>query len=464
LQTYLFYDIETTGLSKSFDQVLHFAAIRTDLNLNEIERYDYRVKLNRDVIPSPRAVLTHHIGVHETQDGISELEAIKKIHQLLNTPGTISLGYNTLGFDDEFLRFSFYRNLLPPYTHQFANQCGRMDIYPIALMYYLFKNHVIEWPKNGNRVSMKLENINAANQFIEGRAHHAMVDVEATLELARRFFKEREMWNYVIGYFNKQVDEKRSQQLLDQTGLMIYGKMGTENFFQSPALLLGTHRHYKNQTLWLRLDTEELAKTTLDSIPETTWAMRKKLAEPGFILPFDEKYSRHLSSERRSLVESNLKWLKHHPDIFQQIINYHLEYKYPVLSNTAVEASLYLNGFMKFEDDQFCRHFHEVSEKEKSSLIGRARNLPLKKLATRLLGKFFPELMSSEQAEEFENYLQMVNAKEDDERMIDFKGDKRTTPKAALMDIAELRSGAELTEKEKKLLDDLENYLKKEFL
>ena len=38
-KTYLFYDIETTGLNKAFDQVLQFAAIRTDRQLNEIERY-----------------------------------------------------------------------------------------------------------------------------------------------------------------------------------------------------------------------------------------------------------------------------------------------------------------------------------------------------------------------------------------------------------------------------------------
>jgi hypothetical protein len=57
-----------------------------------------------------------------------------------------------------------------------------------------------------------------------------------------------------------------------------------------------------------------------------------------------------------------------------------------------------------------------------------------------------------------------VNAKEDDEIMIDFKGDKRTTPKAALAEIAELKNGAELTETEKKLLNDLESYLQKEFV
>ena len=158
--TYLFYDIETTGLNKCFDQVLQFAAIRTDRELNELSRCEIQVKLNPDIIPSPAAVITHRIGVPDFVKGISEYEAIQEIHTLLNTPNTISVGYNSLGFDDEFLRFSFYRNLLPPYTHQYSNQCGRMDIYPITLLYYLFKRDHLQWPNDNGQINLKLENIN----------------------------------------------------------------------------------------------------------------------------------------------------------------------------------------------------------------------------------------------------------------------------------------------------------------
>ncbi|MCK5420273.1 MAG: exodeoxyribonuclease I, partial [Desulfobacterales bacterium] len=56
-KTYLFYDIETTGLNKAFDQVLQFAAFRTDRQLNEIDRYTIKVQLRPDVIPSPGAII-----------------------------------------------------------------------------------------------------------------------------------------------------------------------------------------------------------------------------------------------------------------------------------------------------------------------------------------------------------------------------------------------------------------------
>ena len=143
-KTYLFYDLETSGLSKCFDQVLQFAAIRTDLQFNELERHEIIIKLNPDVLPNPYATITHRIGIADCANGYTELEAMEKIHALLNTPGTISLGYNTLTFDDEFLRFSFYRSLLTPYTHQYANQCQRMDVYPMTVLYHLYKPEVLQ--------------------------------------------------------------------------------------------------------------------------------------------------------------------------------------------------------------------------------------------------------------------------------------------------------------------------------
>ena len=58
MKTYLFYDLETTGLNPAFDQPIQFAAIRTDLDLNEVERYDLAIALRADVVPSPHAMRT----------------------------------------------------------------------------------------------------------------------------------------------------------------------------------------------------------------------------------------------------------------------------------------------------------------------------------------------------------------------------------------------------------------------
>jgi exodeoxyribonuclease-1 len=458
MQTFLFYDIETTGLSKSFDQVLHFAAIRTDCELKELERYELKIKLNADVIPSPAALITHQLGLQEIASGITEFEAIKQIHQWLNQPATISLGYNSLRFDDEFLRFSFYRNLLPPYTHQYANQCSRMDLYPMAVMYFLFKKSVITWPEIAGKSSFKLELLNQVNQLAAGRAHHAMVDVEATLALARHFFKEREMWDYLTGYFNKEIEQERLRGLQTTPALMIDGSLGTEKMYQCPVLFLGMHRHYKNQMLWLPLDREEFTSITPQTIP-TLAVMHKKIGEPSFILPSKARFSMHLTPARQALAAHNHQWLAQHPDVFSQLLEYHAEYKYPVYPNTDVTASLYLNGFWKPEEEKFCRLFHHADPQQKAKLTAQLKASPLQMLALRILGRHFPDTLTSQQTEQFAEYMQKTRSNGETEILIDYQGKKRLTAQAALHEIIELRKKLDLTNLQLELLAELENYL-----
>lgn len=456
MKSYLFYDLETTGLNKAFDQVLHFAAIRTDMDFNELDRYELKVKLNPDVIPSPYAMLTHHMRLSDIAQGINEYEAIRQIHRWMNEPGTISLGYNTLTFDDEFLRFSFYRNLLPPYTHQFANQCSRMDIYPMTVMYYLFKNTTLKWPTINDKISLKLENINLENQFVAGRAHHAMVDVEATLALAKKLAAEKDMWNYVCGYFNKKTDQDRLQKLDSDTALMVFGKFGSDRFFQSIVLSLGQHHHYNNQLLWLRLDEKDFRQTTRETILESTYVLQKKLGEPGFLLPLKDRFMQHLSEERIALANANKQWLHENPDIFNAISEHYRHYKYPTIPETDIDASLYLNGFWSAQEETFCKSFLAAKTAEKPQLLSIVKNPKLYALALRILGRNFPEVLLPKQAEEFSQYLQQIYSNHE---IIDFKGQKRLTPAAALHEISELRKEHHQDPLKLELLDDLEKQL-----
>ncbi len=460
LQTCLFYDIETTGLSKSFDQVLHFAAIRTDLHLKELDRYELKIKLNPDVIPSPYAILTHKIGIQTMLSGVSEWDAIRQIHAWLNTPGTISLGYNTLGFDDEFLRFSFYRNLLKPYTHQYAGQCHRMDLYPMAVMFFLFKNEVITWPEKEGKISLKLEDINAANQLVSGRSHHAMVDVEVTLELARRFSKEREMWEYLHGYFKKEIDHARMQPLQNTMALCVNGKFGSKDHFQCPVLLLGNHEHYKNQTIWLRLDNPELTELTIETIAEKTWGVNKKPGEPNFMLPCKPRFLSQMDSARIKQAEKNSEWLKKNPSMLDEIKNYYVHYKYPVFPKTDIDASLYLNGFWSKEDEFFCHRFHAVDNQKKAGLLAGVSNPNLKMLALRVMGRLSPDLLSPADLDSFADYMRCVNAPDEKDTLIDYQGKKRLTPLAALREIEQIRSEKALDEADLQLLEEYEAYLR----
>jgi exodeoxyribonuclease-1 len=457
LQTYLFYDIETTGLNKAFDQILHFAAVRTDLKLTVLERYDLKVRLNPDVVPSPAAMIVHRMKLSDIKQGLSEYEAIKKIHRWMNEPGTLSLGYNTLNFDDEFLRFSFFRNLLPPYTHQYANQCGRMDIYPITVMYFLFKASVLSWPMRNNEISLKLEDLNDTNKFVVGPAHHAMVDVEATIELTRALMKEEKMWDYLSENFNKKKEQERLAKIRD-SALMVLGKFGSKQFFQSQVLYLGEHLHYKNQFLWLRLDDEDFSMANKDNILELAFVVRKKLGEPGFLLPAEERFMNHLSIERKELADANKRWLQENPEALAFLSEYHRNYKYPEMVGVDVDASLYLNSFWTPEEENISSAFHTADPSEKAMLVQKITNQNLQFLAIRLLGRHFPQMMSAKQADYFKEYMaRIIHAVPSP--IIDYQGKPRLTPSLALEHIKTLRQEASLDEEQFIILRELEEAL-----
>lgn len=472
MRTYLFYDIESTGLNTAFDQVLRFASVRTDATFKEIERHLIRIRLRSDVIFSPRAMITNRISIADAGLGKCEYEAIQQIHGLMNTPDTISLGYNTLGFDDEFLRFSFYRNLLPPYTHQYSNGCYRMDLLPIAIIFRLYKRNVLNWPKYDGRPTLKLEHLSAVNGLAEGPAHDAMVDAEATVALARRFLKEKDIWQYVEGYFDKETDGRRIEKLpvafrseagAHSQGLMIGSEYGPEQQYQVPVLAIGRSIPYSNQTLWLRLDLAELRNTQPENIADTTWVIRKRFGEPGIILPPHARYWKYLSPERTAIVEENLDWLQSHPALFQNIIQYHREFSYPKIPDLDVDAALYEGGFLSRREEELCRQFHAAPPADKHPIVERFPKAATREIARRLLFRNYPEDLPDPLSKEFEAYMHRVNPLFDEDVLRDYRGERRMTPAVAISEIQDLRNESTLDRRQLELLDDLERHIMEKF-
>ena len=465
-QTYLFYDLETTGLNKCFDQVMQFAAIRTDENLIELERHEYFVKINPDVIPSPEAMITHGLDLNLCSNGLPEIEAMEKIHALMNTPGTISLGYNTLGFDDEFLRFSFYRNLFPPYTHQYVNHCGRMDLYPIVILYYLYCKEALNWPSRNGNISLKLEDLNHENQLAPGLAHNALVDVQATIALAKKLRNQEKMWNYSVGYFNKKIDTERCLHLPAafsdydhniKEGLIILGRLGAKLNFQAPVISLGQHQHYRNQTLWLRLDFENFAEITTDNIEENNYVFRKRCGEDPFLLPPKPDYLQQIGSERLKLAHENKQWLAHNPQKLQRIAQYHQSYKYPEVLHCDLDAMLYQRGFPTPHDEQQMQKFHAAPLSEKLNIAKQFSDVLYREQALRIIARNYPKLLDDESYQELVPYFAQL---EQPNAIVDYRNQSHPTKAQTLAKIAELTAKI-IDPTHLKLLADLKIFLER---
>jgi exodeoxyribonuclease-1 len=64
---FILYDVETTGLNRRFDQILHFAAVRTDVDLIETGRFETRSRLMPHIVPSPKALHVTGLSLDEAK-------------------------------------------------------------------------------------------------------------------------------------------------------------------------------------------------------------------------------------------------------------------------------------------------------------------------------------------------------------------------------------------------------------
>ena len=186
---FVFYDLETTGTSAAFDQALQFAAIVTDIHFAEIERVNLRCQLAPHILPSPFALKVTGIAPSELHNPIypSAFDFAQTIHAFtLKYAPAIWIGYNTLKFDEAFLRQLFYQNLQPSV---YATQLGgnsRLDVMKCVHAVRVLDPDIFSWPINAKgRTSFRLEDLAPANGYSDHDAHDALGDVEATIHLAR---------------------------------------------------------------------------------------------------------------------------------------------------------------------------------------------------------------------------------------------------------------------------------------
>ncbi len=199
--TFLFYDLETFGLNTRYDRIAQVAAVRTDMDLNIIDSPILMYsRLSPDYLPSPGSCLVTHITPQEVNEkGLREAEVIKRLRDEMMRNNTITLGYNTIQFDDECIRSALYRNLYDPYEREYLNECSRWDIINLvrATRDLRPEGLVFNTLNEAGFTSFRLTDLTEENNIKQEGAHDALVDVYATINLAK-LIKEKQpklfMW------------------------------------------------------------------------------------------------------------------------------------------------------------------------------------------------------------------------------------------------------------------------------
>ncbi|RDS79910.1 exodeoxyribonuclease I [Dyella monticola] len=215
MQTLLWHDYETFGTDTRRDRPVQFAGIRTSLELEIVdEPVMFYGKPPRDMPPSPESCLiTGIVPQHADRDGLREADFAARVHEQLAAPGTCGVGYNSLRFDDEFTRQLLYRNFFEPYAREWENGNSRWDLIDLVRMCAALRPEGIAWPTHEDGTpSFKLEHLAASNHLKQERAHDALSDVHALIDLARLIrVRQPRLWEWHFALRRKQ----RVFELLD---------------------------------------------------------------------------------------------------------------------------------------------------------------------------------------------------------------------------------------------------------
>ena len=294
MNTIVWYDYETFGANPAWDRPAQFAAIRTDEDLNEIEEpVEIFCRQSDDYLPHPEAVLITGITPQDCQrKGIPEREFIGQINDMFSQPGTCVVGYNSIRFDDEFTRYTLYRNFFDPYAREWQGGNSRWDLLDIVRCAYALRPDGIEWPKNDQgKTSFKLEHLTAANGLDHGKAHDAVSDVRATIALAR-LIKEKQpkLYRYLFQHRTKQA----LGGLVDVTGhkplMHVSGMFPVEQGCMAIIAPLCWHPTNKNSFIaWdLSVDPTPLYDLTPEQIAERVFTRAADRPEGMTRLPLKE--------------------------------------------------------------------------------------------------------------------------------------------------------------------------------
>ncbi|MGY0504100.1 exodeoxyribonuclease I [Luteimonas sp. e5] len=272
--SFLFYDLETFGTDPRRSRIAQFAAIRTDAELNEIDApLDFLIAPAHDLLPTPAATLVTGLAPQRAaREGISEAEAMARIFEEMSRPETCTVGYNSLRFDDEFVRYGFWRNFFDPYEREWRGGNSRWDLLDVMRLAHALRPDGIVWRQreDGGGTSFRLEHLAEDNGLREGMAHEALSDVRALIGLARTLkAAQPRLWEYALGLRDKRAVMRMLDAFAMQPLLHVSQRFPAARLCAAPVIPLTRHPQIDSRVIvfdlgqeiepLLRLDAEGIA-------------------------------------------------------------------------------------------------------------------------------------------------------------------------------------------------------------
>ena len=402
--SFVIYDVETTGLKKRFDQIVQFAAVHTDSKLQITDEFHIRCRLMPHVIPSPEAMHVTGLRIKQLLDTSlpSHYAMVTEIRSILESwCPALFLGFNSLSFDEEFLRQAFYQCLYNPFLTN-TQGSARADVLNLCRITAALRPDVIKPAIDENGcTTFKLTALAEANGIATPLSHDAMADVSTTLALCKMIAdRAPDIWSQFLRFSKKASVESF---INEENAFMVSETFG--NHYRDRVVTpIGRHselaiRHYcldvatdfhtlrgmsDDQLLSLCKSAKRPIMTVRTNAAPTLWALYDTPQE--HLAPFNDE--NEILTWVAQLREDRpfLERLRKAAQAAEPI--------YP--PSMHIEEQIYEDGFPSLEDKNLMLRFHTLPWKERAGLARQLTDTRYRRLALRLIYLERPSLLATE--------------------------------------------------------------------
>ena len=457
----VFYDFETCSSNVSYGQIIQAAAVLVNDNFQELDRYEGRCKLSPGIVPEAMALLVNKTSPKMLKE--TNLSHYQMVRQLIDKfkqwKNSTFIGYNSINFDEEFLRRTLFKNLEYPYvTNTNGNERG--DLFSLARACHLYYPNCIKTPiSDKNNPVFKLEKLAPMNDIKHDAAHSAMGDVLATVEIAKLLSKKApNVWKASLMTTNKDKSFRLiKEEQLFCTDFFYYGK-------SVPFVLTFLCEHPQwgypmcfdlkaDPAYYFNLSMEALKKE-LNKKPKVIRTIKHKkhpiIMNPSYGINFDNYKQLGIKKlrERAKLVRENEEFSKKVATILdeeareRQEIDSQLEV-YP-------EESIYLKFALDY-DNKIMPEFHKVNWKDKYSVLQKFKDERMQYFGKKILYEESPQSLPKEEYNSFH--------KEIASRILSTNEEKWNTIPRTYSEIDTLRNKFKDDKEKLKSLQDINLYI-----
>lgn len=388
--SFVFFDAETTGLDAGFDQIVQFAAIKTDNELNETDRMELRSRIDPNVVPDVQAILANGLSIEDltNQNLLTHYQMVRDLNaRLISWSPAIFLGYNSIRFDEEFLRHALYKTLHPPYLTSLHGN-GRNDVMSLALACSVSGDISLTVPLNETGgASFRLQDLAAANGIVSTNAHDALSDTQTALELCRLVKRlSPELWRSFVRFSNK----ASVADFISSDEPFLLTEFFANKAYHTPVVFIANEPDQPNSKLCLDLNTriddlasmsDEQMEARLANQPSPIRRIRTN-AGPSMV-PLWEAPEELFEGVPCEELEDRAAQIVEDENLKARLAECYSKTRPKFPEPTHVEEKLYAS-FSSWNDVALCDRFHVAPWEERQKIAHNFEDDRLKELALRI--------------------------------------------------------------------------------